>query len=169
MFTDGSLADAQAGFEQIAKEMRANGITLPIVRGGWSTWSSCWCNLAPWRRPLPSGGSGWTCRITSVDSVPAEYTVKAPFKPERAQGRGLCRRRRSCSSLAMCVRRQRATGDPQNAGGAAYLRGAQCRSGQAASWMSDPSGEWSRTWYQRAGKAHDSKMIHGLLPQTLGG
>ncbi|MFR5794292.1 MAG: vWA domain-containing protein [Christensenellales bacterium] len=41
--TDGSPADAQAGFEQIAKEMRANGITLStIVGGGWSTWSTCW-------------------------------------------------------------------------------------------------------------------------------
>ena len=29
--TDGSPADAQAGFEQIAKEMRANGITLSTI------------------------------------------------------------------------------------------------------------------------------------------
>ena len=40
--------------------------------------------------------------------------------------------------------------------------------GKGASWMSDLSGEWSRTWYaSEQGKRMIQKMIHGLLPQTL--
>ena len=112
--TDGSPADAQAGFEQIAKEMRAASRSPRSSWGGWSTWSTCW-KIS--RISAAAAAIWWkaagTCRISCRwirCSRRWNTQSKRRLSPSAARmTRPLPMKRRSCSSLAMCVRRQRAT------------------------------------------------------------
>ena len=174
--TDGSPADAQAGFEQIAKEMRANGITLStIVVGRLVNVVNMLENLAyigGGRCYLVESGRDLS-DIMSVDSVlsQVEYTVKAPFKPERGAYDAAFADEEEIVQLFGYVRAT-AKGDAdvilKTPEGRPIYAVRNAGAGKAASWMSDLSGEWSRTWYaSEQGKRMIQKMIHGLLPQTL--
>ena len=174
--TDGSPADAQAGFEQIAKEMRANGITLStIVVGRLVNVVNMLENLAyigGGRCYLVESGRDLS-DIMSVDSVlsQVEYTVKAPFKPERGAYDAAFADEEEIVQLFGYVRAT-AKGDAdvilKTPEGRPIYAVRNAGAGKAASWMSDLSGEWSRTWYaSEQGKRMIQKMIHGLMPQTL--
>ena len=165
--TDGSPADAQAGFEQIAKEMRATDHALTIVVGRLVNVVNMLEKSRVYRRRPPcylveSGRD--LSDIMSVDSVlsQVEYTVKAPFKPERGALTRPLPMKREIVQLFGYVRATAKKGDAdvilKTPEGRPIYAVRNAGAGKAASWMSDLSGEWSRTMVrQRAGKAHDSE------------
>lgn len=174
--TDGSPADDQSGFEQIAKEMRASGITLStIVVGRLVNVVKMLENLAyigGGRCYLVESGRDLS-DIMSVDSVlsQVEYTIKTPFKPESGVYDAAFAGDEEIIQLFGYIRAT-AKGDAdvmlKTPEGRPIYAVRSAGAGRAASWMSDLSGEWSRAWYaSEQGKHMIRQMIHGLLPQTF--
>ena len=173
--TDGSPADDPAGFEQIARQMRANGITLStIVVGRLVNVVNMLEGLA-----LIGGGRCYLVEsgqdlsdIMSVDSVlsQVEYTISAPFKPERGVYDAAFAGEDELLQLFGYVRTaQKSDADVilKTPEGRPVYAVRSAGAGRAASFMSDLSGEWSRAWYaSEQGKAQILQMIQGLLPQA---
>ena len=174
--TDGSPADGKEGFAQIAKEMRDNGITLStIVVGRIVNVISMLEELAMIGGgrcyPVESGKN--LSNIMSTDSVlsQVEYTIDDPFKPQRDMYDAAFAGEEEITQLFGYVRTG-AKGDADvllktPEGRPIYVR-RKTGAGVAASFMSDLSGDWSRTWYANEhGQAMILRMIRELLPQTL--
>lgn len=173
--TDGSPADDPAGFEQIARQMRANGITLStIVVGRLVNVVNMLEGLA-----LIGGGRCYLVEsgqdlsdIMSVDSVlsQVEYTISAPFKPERGVYDAAFAGEGELLQLFGYVRTaQKSDADVilKTPEGRPVYAVRSAGAGRAASFMSDLSGEWSRAWYaSEQGRAQILQMIQGLLPQA---
>ena len=176
--TDGSPADAKKDFEKIAEEMRANGITLSAIVVGRIV------NVVNMLEELTFIGGG-RCYpvesgkdlsdIMSVDSVlsQVEYTIEDPFKPKRGTYDAAFAEEEEITQLFGYVRTEaRRDADvllstPE--GRPVYAR-RHVGAGMTASFMSDLSGDWSRTWYANAqGQAMILRMIRSLLPETLSG
>ena len=176
--TDGSPADAKKDFEKIAEEMRANGITLSAIVVGRIV------NVVNMLEELTFIGGG-RCYpvesgkdlsdIMSVDSVlsQVEYTIEDPFKPKRGTYDAAFAEEEEITQLFGYIRTEaRRDADvllstPE--GRPVYAR-RHVGAGMTASFMSDLSGDWSRTWYANAqGQAMILRMIRSLLPETLSG
>ena len=176
--TDGSPADAKKDFEKIAEEMRTNGITLSAIVVGRIV------NVVNMLEELTFIGGG-RCYpvesgkdlsdIMSVDSVlsQVEYTIEDPFKPKRGTYDAAFAEEEEITQLFGYVRTEaRRDADvllstPE--GRPVYAR-RHVGAGMTASFMSDLSGDWSRTWYANAqGQAMILRMIRSLLPETLSG
>lgn len=176
--TDGSPADAKDGFEKIAEEMRAEGITLSaIVVGRIVNVVSMLENLTAiggGRCYLVESGKDLS-NIMSVDSVlsQVEYTIDAPFKPQRGAYDAAFAAEEEITQLYGYIRTT-AKSDADVSlttpeGRPIYAR-RSAGLGVAASFMSDLSGGWSRAWFAGAqGKSMILRMIRELLPQTLSG
>ncbi len=176
--TDGSPADAKAGFEQIAEEMRVSGITLSTIVVGRIV------NVVSMLEELAAIGGG-RCYpvesgkdlsdIMSVDSVlsQVDYTIADPFKPQRGMYDVAFAGEEEITQLFGYVRTA-AKGDADVSlntpeGRPIYAK-RNVGTGIAASFMSDLSGDWSRAWYaNEQGQTMILQMIRSLLPETLSG
>ena len=176
--TDGSPADGKDGFAQIAREMRDNGITLSTIVVGRIV------NVISMLEELAAIGGG-RCypvesgknlsNIMSMDSVlsQVQYTITDPFKPQQDMYDAAFAGEEEIAQLFGYVRAS-AKGDADvllrtPEGRPIYAR-TKAGQGMTASFMSDLSGDWSRTWYaNERGKAMILRMIRSLLPQTLSG
>ena len=176
--TDGSPADAKKDFEKIAEEMRANGITLSAIVVGRIV------NVVNMLEELTFIGGG-RCYpvesgkdlsdIMSVDSVlsQVEYTIEDPFKPKRGTYDAAFAEEEEITQLFGYVRtaaRRDADVLLSTPEGRPIYARRHVGAGMTASFMSDLSGDWSRTWYANAqGQAMILRMIRSLLPETLSG
>ena len=111
----------------------------------------------------------------SVDSVlsQVEYTIEDPFKPKRGTYDAAFAEEEEITQLFGYVRtaaRRDADVLLSTPEGRPIYARRHVGAGMTASFMSDLSGDWSRTWYANAqGQAMILRMIRSLLPETLSG
>lgn len=174
--TDGSPADAKDGFQQIAKEMKSNGITLSTIVVGRIV------NVISMLEELSLIGGGRCylvesgkdlANIMSVDSVLSQvnYTVEDAFKPQRGTYDAAFAGEDEIVQLFGYVRTTaKADADValKTADGRPVYAKRNVGAGIAASFMSDLSGDWSRVWYaSEQGRATILSLIRSLLPETM--
>lgn len=174
--TDGSPADANEGFEQIVREMRANDITLSTIVVGRIV------NVVKLLENLSAIGGG-RCYlvesaqdlsdIMSMDTVlsQVEYTIRDPFKPQIGLHASAFTDEEAVAQLYGYIRtgaKGSASVELSTPEGRPIYALWDYGTGRAASFMSDLSGDWSRTWFaNERGQAMIVQMIHGLIPETL--
>lgn len=174
--TDGSPADSNEGFDAIVKEMRASGITMSSIVVGRLL------NVVKLLEELSAIGGGRCYFVEGADDLPdvmstdtvlsqVEYTIDAPVMPalgdpvfeigEESAVSQLYGYIRASTKGSASVALSTPEGRPLYA---QWHYGA----GKAASFMSDLSGDWSRTWFNaESGKQLIANMIAGLLPDSL--
>ena len=112
--TDGSPADAQALSRLPRRCVQTASHSPRSSWGGWSTWSTCWkisrisaAAAAIWWKA--AGTCRISCRWIRCSRRWNTRSKRRLSLSAARMTRPLPMKRRSCSSLAMCVRRQRAT------------------------------------------------------------
>ncbi|MDO4546765.1 MAG: VWA domain-containing protein, partial [Clostridia bacterium] len=173
--TDGSPADVGSGFENIVKEMSDNGITMSTIAVGKIV------NVVKLLENLSSIGGGRCYYVESAYDLPdimttdtyllqVDYTLEDPFIPvinrrvfeiDEAAVTQLFGYVRTGAKGSALVALSTSEGHP------IYAQW-DYEDGIAASFMSDLSGEWSRSWYANEnGRQLILNMIKGLVPDTL--
>ncbi|MBQ2992264.1 MAG: VWA domain-containing protein [Clostridia bacterium] len=174
--TDGSPADAKDGFDSIVKDMRANGITMSTIAvgrimnvvkllDGLSAIGGGRCYFVEGASDLPD--------IMSTDTVlsQVEYTIDDPVTP-RIGTRVFAIDDESAVTQLYGYIRTAAKGSASVAlstpEGRPLFAQWNYDAGRAASFMSDLSGDWSRTWFNSdKGRAMILNMMKALVPDTL--
>ena len=174
--TDGSPADAKDGFDSIVKDMRANGITMSTIAvgrimnvvkllDGLSAIGGGRCYFVEGASDLPD--------IMSTDTVlsQVEYTIDDPVTP-RIGTRVFAIDDESAVTQLYGYIRTAAKGSASVAlstpEGRPLFAQWNYGAGRAASFMSDLSGDWSRTWFNSdKGRAMILNMMKALVPDTL--
>ena len=174
--TDGSPADTSEGFDKIVKEMRANGITMSSIVVGRLL------NVVKLLEELSTIGGGRCYFVEGADDLPdvmstdtvlsqVEYTIDDPVMPKTRDTVFEIADESAITQLYGYIRTS-AKGSASVAFSTPEGRPLYALwhygAGKAASFMSDLSGDWSRTWFNaEGGRQMIAAMIAGLLPDTI--
>lgn len=174
--TDGSPADANEGFDAIVKEMRANGITMSSIVVGRLL------NVVKLLEELSTIGGGRCYFVEGADDLPdvmstdtvlsqVEYTIDDPVMPGLGEPVFEIEDESAVTQLYGYIRAS-AKGSASVALSTPEGRPLYAQwhygAGKAASFMSDLSGDWSRTWFNaEGGRQLIANMIAGLLPDSF--
>lgn len=174
--TDGSPADTSEGFDKIVKEMRANGITMSSIVVGRLL------NVVKLLEELSTIGGGRCYFVEGADDLPdvmstdtvlsqVEYTIDDPVMPQIKEPVFEIADESAVTQLYGYIRTS-AKGSASVAlstqEGRPLFAQWHYGAGKAASFMSDLSGDWSRTWFNaESGRQMIAVMIAGLLPDTI--
>ena len=174
--TDGSPADTSEGFDKIVKEMRANGITMSSIVVGRLL------NVVKLLEELSTIGGGRCYFVEGADDLPdvmstdtvlsqVEYTIDDPVMPQIGDAVFEIADESAVTQLYGYIRTSAkgsasvALSTPE---GRPLFAQWHYGAGKAASFMSDLSGDWSRTWFNaEGGRQMIAAMIAGLLPDTI--
>lgn len=174
--TDGSPADTGEGFDKIVKEMRANGITMSSIVVGRLL------NVVKLLEELSAIGGGRCYFVEGADDLPdvmstdtvlsqVEYTIADPVMPQIGDPVFEIADESAVTQLYGYIRASAkgsasvALSTPE---GRPLFAQWHYGAGKAASFMSDLSGDWSRTWFNaEGGRQVIASMIEGLLPDTI--
>lgn len=174
--TDGSPADTSEGFDRIVKEMRANGITMSSIVVGRLL------NVVKLLEELSAIGGGRCYFVEGADDLPdvmstdtvlsqVEYTITDPVMPQIGEAVFEIEDESAVTQLYGYIRASAkgsasvALSTPE---GRPLFAQWHYGAGKAASFMSDLSGDWSRTWFNaEGGRQMIAAMIAGLLPDTI--
>lgn len=174
--TDGSPADTSEGFDAIVKEMRASGITMSSIVVGRLL------NVVKLLEELSAIGGGRCYFVEGADDLPdvmstdtvlsqVEYTIDDPVMPDLGDPVFEIEDESALTQLYGYIRAS-AKGSASVALSTPEGRPLYAQwhygTGKAASFMSDLSGDWSRTWFNaEGGKQLIAHMIAGLLPDSF--
>lgn len=171
--TDGSPADT--GFEPIVHEMKKNKITLSTIAVGKML------NVVKLLEGLAEAGGGRCYFVENAYDLPdiitmdttllqVDYTSSEPFVPQIVHPEFPVQQE-ELTQLFGCIRtsaKNKASVALEAPDGQPVYVQWDYGKGRAASFMSDLSGDWSRSWFaSEAGRQLIVSMVKALIPGTV--